>query len=436
MSEQTPKANQTLYTDENITTFLDETIRESYTDKAWDLEKSTPFGSLKDMIRQFHSAKRTDGKIVITAQVLRIEENVKSLYQIRNPDDADSNIQLIRYRVISDRRHQWLPEPKSNLGDKNNKIINIHPLAKYELAKGEAVSTLKAGDLVEVLFKDNKTPYSSYFESASVIKKVGGLDNIGDSIINRCSNIKLPPLPEDSNPNNIINDPCLIVGNVSGAGLDVKQQAAAAAKKSKKLVFPRFVVATGEVITSQFGKLRTYQNRRGEVVRRVHAGTDYDLSMNAQILAAFDGKVIKSQFNEGGYGNYIVLEHTKYSMTPDDPPTVFYTLYGHLGTNNDGGRSRSVPVGAEVKRGHQIGLGGNSGLSISSNGGDGSHLHFEYVLGNENGGFTLGAQNFKYRKDPVTEFFRRGFYLDVAAERQERGRKAMSEAAKARGRMR
>ena len=52
--------------------------------------------------------------------------------------------------------------------------------------------------------------------------------------------------------------------------------------------------------------------------------------MNAQILAAFDGKVIKSQFNEGGYGNYIVLEHTKYSMTPDDPPTVFYTLYGHL----------------------------------------------------------------------------------------------------------
>ena len=54
MSEQTPKANQTLYTDENITTFLDETVRESYTDKAWDLERSTPFGSLKDMIRQFY----------------------------------------------------------------------------------------------------------------------------------------------------------------------------------------------------------------------------------------------------------------------------------------------------------------------------------------------------------------------------------------------
>ena len=70
------------------------------------------------------------------------------------------------------------------------------------------------------------------------------------------------------------------MGNVSGAGIDVKQQAAAAAKKSKKLVFPRFVVATGEVITSQFGKLRTYQNNRGEVVRRVHAGTDYDLSSN------------------------------------------------------------------------------------------------------------------------------------------------------------
>jgi hypothetical protein len=46
-------------------------------------------------------------------------------------------------------------------------------------------------------------------------------------------------------------------------------------------------------------------------------------------------------------------------------------------------------------------------------------LHFEYILPNDNGSLTFGDQNFKYRRDPVTEFFRRGFFIyDTYANRK------------------
>jgi len=415
---KTPKPGQSIYTDQATETFLEESNRESYTEKAWDLERSSPLGTLKDMIRKYHSAQRRDGKVLVTAQVLRVEESKKSLYQVRNPEDTTSNVQLVRYRVISDRRHQWIPEPISDASYTQDQIISLHPLAKYELSQDETSSPLKAGDIVEILFKDNKTPYSSYFETASVIRRTGDLDNIDQGVINRCANIKLPPLPANANAENIINDPCLVVGTVENANLENIQQQAAA--NSKRLVFPRFVVSSGEVVTSEFGKVRFYKDNVGNIKRRNHAGTDYNLSINTKVLAAFDGQVVRSQANPGGYGNYIVIEHTKYYLSPNDSrPQKFYTLYAHLGTDTDGGRSRLVSKGDRVTRGQLIGLGGNSGRSIPANGGDGSHLHFEYILPNDNGSLTFGDQNFKYRRDPVTEFFRRGFFIyDTYANRK------------------
>jgi len=153
---KTPKPGQSIYTDQATETFLEESNRESYTEKAWDLERSSPLGTLKDMIRKYHSAQRRDGKVLVTAQVLRVEESKKSLYQVRNPEDTTSNVQLVRYRVISDRRHQWIPEPISDASYTQDQIISLHPLAKYELSQDETSSPLKAGDIVEILFKDNK----------------------------------------------------------------------------------------------------------------------------------------------------------------------------------------------------------------------------------------------------------------------------------------
>ena len=423
------KPQQTIYSDKELTKFLNETVFESHTNPAWDLERSTPMGTLKDMIRKYHTPTE-DNKLILLAQILRTEEGKQSLYQTRNPDDTSNNVQLVRFRVVGDRRHYWLPEPKGNLDDKNNAIISMHPLAKYELPEGESATPLKAGDMVEVQFDNVNIAYSSYFEVASIVKRVGNLDSIGGLIKNRCSDIVLPNLPTDSTANNIINDPCLIVGNLTNFNMANIQQQAAANKQ--KIVFPRFPVSTGERLTSEFGKVRNYTDNDGRPIRRVHFGTDYDLAINNPVLAALDGQCIKSQYNAGGYGHYIVLKHTKYSLAPGKPPTVFFTLYAHLGTDNpaetEANQPRRLSVGKFVKRGIPVGLGGNSGLSISANGGDGSHLHFEYIipLDGQTAFPGFGRQVLrKTRKDPVTEFFRRGFFQDTpeAAQTSQRERR-------------
>ena len=413
-----PKPQQTIYTDSELEKFLSDTARASTSDPAWDLERSTPMGTLKQIVRKYHTTNIGNDKSLAVAQVLRIEEGQQALYQAINPTDTENNTQLVRYRVLSDRRHQWLPEPKGVLDDKNNNIISLHPLAKYEMPAGDTISPLKAGDIVEVQFKDTKIPYSSYFETANIVQKAGNFDNIGQNIQNRCSNVSLPPLPADSNAANIINDPCLIVGNMENIGLQGLAGAAQQAAANKKtIVFPRFSVPTGEVLTSEFGKLRNYTDDEGRPIRRVHYGADYDLQKYTPLLAALDGEVILSKYNEGGYGHYIVLKHDVYSLTPDATPIVFFTLYAHLGTDDPDESLRIKPrraqVGTYIKRGEVVGLGGNSGLSISSNGGDGSHLHFEYVFPLEGQtkfpGFARQVLS-KTRKDPVADFFRRGFF--------------------------
>jgi murein DD-endopeptidase MepM/ murein hydrolase activator NlpD len=87
---------------------------------------------------------------------------------------------------------------------------------------------------------------------------------------------------------------------------------------------------------------------------RLHAGVDIDLETGDPVYAAFDGIVRINGYNNGGYGNFIVVRHYN----------GIETLYGHLSQKN-------YESGTYVKAGDQIGLGGNTGRST------GSHLHFE-----------------------------------------------------------
>jgi len=424
---KTPKPGQTIYNDETINSFLEKSTKESFSREAWDPERSDPLSTLKHMIRKHHS-KTADGKILVTAQVLKVEENKKSLYQLRNPEDTTSNIQLLRYRVISDRRHQWIPEPIDKYPNVTvEQIINIHPLAKYELPEGQS-SPLVVGDIIEILFKDDKTPYSSYFETASVTRKLGSFVSTISPIQRRCSNVSLPPLNIDPSINRVtpgLADPCLIVGNVESNGLqDFKEIQKKAKLNNKKIIFPHWVLSEAEIVTSPFGIVREKTDDTGQIKKYLHSGTDYNVSSanaNTSVIAAFDGTVLMSRFNEGGYGHYIVMQHDKYYLNMSDPkPSRFWTLYAHLGKDDDQSNlSRmGLNVGDTVKRGRQIGIAGNSGRSISANGGDGAHLHFEYIVPDyKNKGINFpgfgAAESLirKTRRDPVTEFFRRGFFL-------------------------
>lgn len=105
-------------------------------------------------------------------------------------------------------------------------------------------------------------------------------------------------------------------------------------------------------VTSHFGYRPAF--------RRVHKGLDIKVYTGDTIVAAFDGKVRVVRYDEGGYGNYVVIRHNN----------GLETIYGHL--------SKQLVEGDQIVRaGEPIGLGGNTGRSF------GSHLHFETRIAGE-----------------------------------------------------
>jgi murein DD-endopeptidase MepM/ murein hydrolase activator NlpD len=83
---------------------------------------------------------------------------------------------------------------------------------------------------------------------------------------------------------------------------------------------------------------------------------DYGMPVGSPIYASAAGKVLiaKGSGWNGGYGDYIVIEHANGTQT----------VYGHMST-------LAVSVGQSVVQGQLIGYSGNTGKST------GPHLHFE-----------------------------------------------------------
>ncbi len=87
-----------------------------------------------------------------------------------------------------------------------------------------------------------------------------------------------------------------------------------------------------------------------------HNAVDYGMPVGSPLYAAADGTIIisKSSGYNGGYGEYVVIQH----------PNGTQTVYGHMS-------DPEVAVGQVVKQGQLIGYSGNTGKST------GPHLHFE-----------------------------------------------------------
>jgi murein DD-endopeptidase MepM/ murein hydrolase activator NlpD len=91
---------------------------------------------------------------------------------------------------------------------------------------------------------------------------------------------------------------------------------------------------------------------------RMHAGIDIAGPIGTPVVAAADGVVVKSEFQSGGYGNLIEIQHADGGIT----------RYGH---NN----RLIASAGQTVKQGQHISDMGNTGRST------GPHLHFEFHPG-------------------------------------------------------
>lgn len=88
-----------------------------------------------------------------------------------------------------------------------------------------------------------------------------------------------------------------------------------------------------------------------------HPGIDLVAPMGTPIPAAAGGVVLTAGWNNGGYGNYVVIDSGS-----------FITAYAHMS-------SVSTSAGAFVSQGTIVGLVGSTGNST------GPHLHFEYRVG-------------------------------------------------------
>lgn len=93
---------------------------------------------------------------------------------------------------------------------------------------------------------------------------------------------------------------------------------------------------------------------------RLHAGVDLCADKGKNIYATGNGVVVQAEYNPGGYGNYVRINHG-YGYT---------TVYGHMS-------KILVHEGQKVNRGDIIGLVGSTGLSTSS------HLHYEVRINNQ-----------------------------------------------------
>ena len=105
-----------------------------------------------------------------------------------------------------------------------------------------------------------------------------------------------------------------------------------------------FVMPVPGIRTSPYGP------RNG----RNHNGVDLDLDTGDTVKTCWSGKVRYSKYNDGGFGNLVIVRHYN----------GLETFYAHLS-------KLLVFPNQEVIAGEPIGLGGNTGHSY------GSHLHFE-----------------------------------------------------------
>ncbi|HEX3623278.1 MAG TPA: peptidoglycan DD-metalloendopeptidase family protein [Acidimicrobiales bacterium] len=90
----------------------------------------------------------------------------------------------------------------------------------------------------------------------------------------------------------------------------------------------------------------------------LHAGLDIANSVGTPIKAAKAGTVIVAGWNDGGYGNWVIIDHGG----------GFSTLYGHMSKVR-------TSAGRSVKQGELIGDMGSTGNST------GPHVHFETRVG-------------------------------------------------------
>lgn len=142
-------------------------------------------------------------------------------------------------------------------------------------------------------------------------------------------------------------------------------------------------------ISSYFSKSRLHPILK---IRRPHLGVDYSAPTGTPVEALGDGK-LEFVGKKGGYGNFIVIKHSR----------NYTTMYGHLN-----GFAKGIKKGDRVKQGQLIGYVGSTGLST------GPHLDFRVKEGKD----FIDPLSVKLAPAPPIKESERQKFLEVAAQRR------------------
>lgn len=235
-----------------------------------------------------------------------------SLYTVHSGDTLE---QIAKMYSVTPSTILWANDLTKGTALKEGQVLVILPISgiKYTVKKGdtlEKIATKYKGDKVEIALFNNMSAGDSL--------------NVGDEII----------IPDAD-------------GSLAASQTTTKNTKTSTKSSGKD--------SSGYFMRPVVGGVRT-QGIHG------HNGIDIAASLGTPILAAADGTVVISKFGSwnGGYGNYVVIQHSNGTQT----------LYGHMSAN-------LVSAGEKVTKGQAIGKMGNSGQST------GVHLHFE-VRGGKN----------------------------------------------------
>jgi murein DD-endopeptidase MepM/ murein hydrolase activator NlpD len=250
------------------------------------------------------TAREVEEKLLSTDKV--------SIYIVRESDSLSSIAQMFN---VTPNTIMWANDMKSAKDLKKGQELIILPISgiKYTVKKGDTLKGIALkyqGDVDEIMSFNNMPENVSLVAGDEIIIPNG--ENISTGTNNQASNSKKPVLSTSVSKSDFIRP------------------------------------AKGIKTQGLHGKYKT--------------AVDIAAPVGTSIYASSGGKVIvaKTGGYNGGYGNYIVIEHAN----------GMQTVYAHLS-------SVDISSGDKVSQGALIGKMGSTGRST------GSHLHFE-ILGAKN----------------------------------------------------
>ncbi len=149
------------------------------------------------------------------------------------------------------------------------------------------------------------------------------------------------------------NEPQIVITNTAPQ-ISETNEAESKEEKGKNEVSNTLLWPVSGFITSEFGgRADPFSNAPA-----THQGLDIAANSGTDVLAVMSGVVSEVGYDEGGYGNFVKIRHSR----------GFETLYAHCS-------KITVSEGKSVKTGDCVAKVGSTGRST------GPHLHFETIVG-------------------------------------------------------